>query len=405
MFLRLPKNLTILYLYIAKRVLQPFALLLSVLLLALVMERMLRLVQMVTNNGAPIQTVLELVIYLLPHYLGLAIPAALFLAVMLGFRNLLDNSELVIMRNIGIPVSALTVPTLIITFVLTIVMLIITGYLQPHSRHAYRATAHQLATQDVLTNIKPGIFQDIGNGTIIRADQVLSGGKVLQGFFASKIEPDGTRTVFTARHAEIRPAETPENAESGKSGQYDMVLFLTDGILMQDRMGRAASELNFKQYPWNISLEDTLKPYGPRGKDEREMTLGELASGKIKNKSATASTDEMVTELNARIVQSLSLMILSVLAVPLALIGRGRSGKAYGIAIGVVIVVLYEKIIGFGEAFAETGAGSPIFALWGPFVILGLLALLLFEKFSGDKDAPLLTRLMRRLQNTAGGTP
>lgn len=388
----------LLQLYVTKRVLQPFVMLLGVLLLALVMERMLRLVQIVTNHGAPIQTVLEMVIYLLPHYLGLAIPAALFLAVMLGFRSLIEHSELVVIRNFGIPLKEIFKPMILLGVLMSFLMLIITGYLQPHSRHAYRATTHQLKTQDVLTNLKPGIFQDIGNDITLRADQVLSDGKILKGFFASKTEADGSRLIFTAQQAEIRPALSLEENKSeeqeeadfykqlqpDKEDKYEIVLFLTNGVLMQDRPGKAASELNFEQYPWVVSLKDSLKPYGPRGRDERELTIAELMNGIDGNKKTQASPVEIKTEMHVRIIQCLSLIPLVILAVPLSLLGRGRAGKAYGILLGIVIVVLYEKIIGFGEAYAAAGHISPLLALWTPLIAMTLFAGWLYDKLSGD---------------------
>jgi lipopolysaccharide export system permease protein len=46
-----------------------------------------------------------------------------------------------------------------------------------------------------------------------------------------------------------------------------------------------------------------------------------------------------------------------------------RTGRAFGLAVGFGIVLLYNKIIEFGQAFAALGAASPWLTLWLPFVL------------------------------------
>ena len=93
----------------------------------------------------------------------------------------------------------------------------------------------------------------------------------------------------------------------------------------------------------------------------------------------------MRAEKHSRLVFVLSVPVLALLAIPLALLGSGRTGRAYGMALGVVILILYEKILGFGEAFAALGSLSTWTGLWTPLSILAIVTAVMIAAWM---DAP-----------------
>lgn len=372
-----------LYLYVARRFLAPFGTLLGILLFTLALERVLRLVQVVTEHGAPVYKVGTLIFYLLPHYFGLAIPSAFFMAVMLGLRGLQQNSELAIVRASGLPVRRLLIPILAVATVLGAVMLLLTGYLQPHARHAYRTVLHEIRTKDFWANLKPGVFQQIEEHRVLRADGVLDHGRHLLGFFASYEQPDQTRVYVTAREAVILDAD-------GSGG--DDALELRDGMVLFRNLRPGAKEpvlqLSFDRYPWRLSESDLIPAHGPRGQDEREMRFGELLTGGVPGTKNTTTEAKRLTELHLRLVKSVSVPLFGLLAVPLALLGGGRAGRPFGFVIGIVIFVFYQQLLGMGDAFAKGAIYAPWVAPWATFAALVLAAVTLFYEYSGDKDRP-----------------
>ena len=116
--------------------------------------------------------------------------------------------------------------------------------------------------------------------------------------------------------------------------------------------------------------------YGPRGQDEREMLWSELLNGGIIGIAHDSTEAKMKAELHSRFVQGLTLICLALWAVPLALIGSGRTGKASGLIIGGTLLILYEKIIGLGEAYVANGEIQTVTILWAPWIIVGLSGLL-----------------------------
>jgi lipopolysaccharide export system permease protein len=212
--------------------------------------------------------------------------------------------------------------------------------------------------------VKPGVFQKLDENTVLRADRVSRGGDLLLGFFSDSLDPGSqTRTTIAAKQAEIR------RDEDGKP----VTLFLTGAEIVKEKAGEKPSLLTAGSYPWDIPMLREAA-YGPRGQDEREMTLGELARGGVKGVDSEGEPSKLVAERHLRLVQSASLPFLVMLAVPLAFIGRGRSGQAAGIVLGVVVLVLYEKMLGIGEAFVGKGDIAPALGLWGPFALLVMTA-------------------------------
>ena len=65
--------------YILRQTVKPLAVVLVVALFVLLIERMLRLLDLVLGAQGPLQIVFEIMAYLVPHYIGLALPISLLL--------------------------------------------------------------------------------------------------------------------------------------------------------------------------------------------------------------------------------------------------------------------------------------------------------------------------------------
>lgn len=350
-------------LYIIRRILSPFFLGLTVLFVVLSLERLLRLVDIVTANNAPSYKILEFLFYLMPHYLGLALPAALFLGIILAVRRLLEDSELAILQSTGLSLRYLYKPAAIIVIPATALILILTGFAQPHARYAYRLNLHELAIEKPLSGLRPGIFLEITPGNVIRVENIRKEDGVMEGVFIANVkENSGEKIIIRAQQARIIRDEETQTP----------VLRLENGNLIRDlETKRQISKLSFATYPWKLPGLIN-EAYGRRGQDEREMSLIELASGGVKSVESQSTPRKMITEFHVRILQALTLPLLALWAIPLALLGGGRAGKASGIIIGAGLLVLYEKLLGLGQAYAAHGDMPIWLALWVPFTIFGL---------------------------------
>src|SRR3546814_14151904 len=77
-----------------------------------------------------------------PHYLGLALPAAFFISVLLLVARLAEDSEIDALLASGLSLGRIVLPFLAIGLLLALVSLALFGYVQPHARYGYRAALH-----------------------------------------------------------------------------------------------------------------------------------------------------------------------------------------------------------------------------------------------------------------------
>jgi lipopolysaccharide export system permease protein len=173
--------------------------------------------------------------------------------------------------------------------------------------------------------------------------------------------------VITAGRAQLRPNGINGAGESGR-----LAVELHDGTIVREGRSDAPGSVDFDTYVWEPPT-DLAAPYGGRGEDAQELTLAELLGAGAAEKARNSDGEQVGAELHMRFVGPLSLPVLALLAMPLALLGSGRTGHAYGLVIGVALLVLYQKLVGVGAEFAETGAVPAWLALWTPYALLLLL--------------------------------
>ncbi|MBY0356165.1 MAG: LptF/LptG family permease [Rickettsiales bacterium] len=372
-------------LYLAQRILVMMLFVGSILLLALSLERLLRLVDEVTTSGAPIGQAVLMLSYLQPHYLGLTIPAALFLGVMLTIRRLHEQSEWVIFHAGGFSLWRLTRPILLIGLMFAVLHFLLVSLAQPYSRYAFRAAYHQIHQTQQQVLLRPHAFLRLNNRLVIRIEEVeTTEPLVIKGFFSATSEKDGSRTLLSADRARV-----------SNEPHQPFTLLLSNGSIVTETKAGRVSAIAFNSYTWSPTL-DPIGLYGVRGQDKRELTLFELLSTGLAGGLSKATPAERRAELHLRLVQVASVPVLALLAIPLGLIGGNRSGRAYGLGVGLVSLILYEKILGFAQALVSSGKASPFLTLWGVWgLMLSVVLLLLAYRNELPASAYWLSRQKR----------
>jgi lipopolysaccharide export system permease protein len=151
-----------------------------------------------------------------------------------------------------------------------------------------------------------------------------------------------------------------------------LLLQLVDGSQMRVSRGGAVSVLKFETLTIgrDLALADTV--FRPRGRDERELTLGELRHG-VRSGEGPVAPVVMNGELHGRLVQAASVAILPLLAVPMG-IATKRRRRGAGVVLAAVVLVLYHHVLQVGQGLVELGRVGPAIGSWLPFATLAALA-------------------------------
>lgn len=352
--------------YILRLTLWPLAGALGVTLVALLLERILRLLQQLSDSSNRFGFVAELAANLVPHYLGLTLPAAFFIALFVVISRLNEGSEIDALLASGVSLSRLVAPYLGLGVVLMLVSLVLFGFLQPYSRYGYRAVLHAAQNAGWNGMVQPQTFLTPDPTLTMTADIADPSGEHLQRIFIRKRLDEGREEVTTASSARI------VRAPDGRS----VTLELHDGQQLSANARGAPRVLTFKSFNIEMPLTGAEKLLRPRGGDERELTLFELArQSTLPNPVVPRQT--LLAELYARLARSLSLPLLPLLALPLGLAAK-RGGRAPGIIIAGLILVAFQHLLQLGQSMAVSGRMAAWAAVGLPFFGFVALCLAIF---------------------------
>ena len=351
--------------YILRRVLMPLLAAVGIAMAALLMQRLIHLLDLFANRGSPLSIILKMLGNLVPFYLGIALPAALFIGVLYAGSRLSSESELDAMRAAGLSLLRLMAPVLALAVVLVIISSYLLGWLQPYTRFGYRALVHLVTDTQWDSAIERGaFFTGFGGKTILIGD-ISDGGRTLTKIFVNEKDGSGRTIILTAERGDLQ-----------KQSDFSLVLRLHNGVRSETSPnGDATRAMTFNQL--DLPLESIAPdPFRPRGEKESELTFTELVRFYF-NTPAYLDIEDISAELHERLVRTVSIFFLPFLAFPVGISSR-RTSKSLRMIVGVLFLIFYYEVLQFGEAMVRKQALGPIPALWVPCAIFTACSLWLF---------------------------
>ncbi|PZQ61047.1 MAG: permease, partial [Phenylobacterium zucineum] len=178
----------------------------GVTLIALLLERTLRLLDMLSASSDRFGFVAQLAVNLVPHYMGLTLPAAFFLALVVVVNRMNQASEIDALLASGVSLTRLAAPYLVLAAALSMVSLIVFGFLQPYSRYAYRAVLHTAQNAGWNGLVPAETILTPSKTLTMTTDEADAAGQRLSRIFIRRITEGGREEITTAGMAEVRRA-------------------------------------------------------------------------------------------------------------------------------------------------------------------------------------------------------
>lgn len=396
--------------YVLRNIVPTVVIILFIAFVILCMERLMRLLDIAVGNGVSTLVVFRMLFNLIPYYIGLALPVALFLGVLLAFRKLSLQSELDAINSCGIGVDRIIRPAVGLAAVMMVFNLVLAGYLNPYGRYALRVIEFDITSGVIQQGIGEGIFMNLPNGYTLRVEQSRGAGRDLYGVFAHRETDDGRIITMTAKRGQL--------LTSVQDGIVSLRLY--DVTRSEwDPASKGTGTLQTGVFDWPLNLAE-LAQFRKRGGDERELTLFELMRGELQNlregrvgnkaeqtpppdmrPERVLSPSAVSSELHGRLVFSLSMLLLPILAAPLGIMTR-RASRSFGLILGILLLVSYQKVLEFTEAYTgATGLPSGA-ALWAIFVLFAIGSGYLFVATFRRSGTPPVQRMEARWSDFIG---
>jgi len=334
----------------------------------------LRLIDLIVNRGLAIGVFLHLAILIMPRFIDVVLPIAVFVAVQFVYNKLIAESEMVVMRAAGVSPMSLAGPALITGLIGTVLLYSLSLYLLPAANRAFKDLQFEIRNRFASVLIQDGVFNMLSDKLMVYVQSRDDNGDLVSILIYDERQPDKPVTVFAERGA---VANTPEGPR----------LLLVDGTRQQrDDTNGHLSVLTFKKY--TLELDNLAGAPGTRDRQVDERYTGELINGMGPNQDPDWRRAVMV-ELNMRLAGPLLALTMAALPVACLLTGEfNRRGQARRILLGVGLAFAVEVAdIALKNLSARSGLAIPL--IYVNLLLPLLVSLWLLWRESGT---PLLRR-------------
>ncbi|PKP74468.1 MAG: hypothetical protein CVT84_08275 [Alphaproteobacteria bacterium HGW-Alphaproteobacteria-6] len=343
----------------------------------LLIERLIRLTELLSGSDEATLAAVRMIANLVPHYLEMALPAAFLIAVIISVDRLSRSGEIVAMMATGVSLLRIARPYLLMAAVLALASVAIAGFLQPITRYNYRQIAFELRQSSIVTAFKERKFVQFRD-RVVWTDRVDSTGRNLGETFIIETAPDGGRRFMTGRTGTL--------AEDGKGA---WVISLSEAMIGQlpavigaDGAGRQGDRLLVANVDWRMPVAN--EAFRSRGSDQRELTLDELFSGDFGEAGAGIDPVAARADLHDRLSRSALLLTLPLIGVALGL-NIGRMARSGGVVMGIFLLLVVQKFLEFGLLKAERGAIPAWSGLWPIVIAVAIGSVILFRRAASGR--------------------
>jgi lipopolysaccharide export system permease protein len=290
----------------------------------------LRLIDLIVNRGLSLGIFLHLAILILPRFVNVVLPIAVFASVQFVYNKLINESELVVMRAAGVSPMALARPALITGAVATVFLYSLSLYMLPAANRAFKDLQFEIRNRFASVLIQDGVFNTISDKLMVYVQSRDANGDLVSLLIYDDRQPDKPVTVFAERGA---VANTPDGPR----------LLLVQGTRQQrDIANGHLSVLNFDKYTLELGALTDVPGTRDRQVDERYTT--EL----FNNMGPDQEPDwrrAVIVELNMRLASPLAAMTLGLIPITCLLIGEfNRRGQSRRVLLGVGLAFGIEVI-------------------------------------------------------------
>jgi lipopolysaccharide export system permease protein len=360
--------------YILSEMLPPFVLSMAVLLLVLFLEKLFRLADLVVSKGVPLLSVVRLLSYALPSFMVITLPMSLVVASLTAFSRLSSDSEVTAMKASRVSLYGMIRPVFIFS-VLTFVVTAFTSLtLVPAANEAFKVQVFNMVKSSAVVGIEPGVFSTTFDNVVIYVDKMASLDN-MEGVFIFDERSAKEPYAIVAKHGKL----------SADPQSLNVTLALQDGSIHTPTTDdQSYSLIKFAQAHLFLDINSSLAK-GDSGKSLEDMGSRELLQEISKARQEGKPTYPVETELNKRLSIPFACLIFGLIGAPLG-IRKHRSGKSAGIAIALLVFLVYYIILGSAANLAQTGTAPPFLAFWIPNSLLMVAAWVFVSRRANDAN-------------------
>lgn len=289
----------------------------------------------------------------MPDVLSNIVPLAVFVAVTWGLGRLYRDQEMAVMRASGFSWVMLLRPLFTLLMPISALMLVSALYLAPTAANYQQFKLEEAFRTATQWGLQTGQFH------------VLRGGETV--LYVESVEPDGTtlNNIFIQQRREAR-----EQVWIAKSGRYWLdessgmrYLTLEEGQITEGTPGA----LDYGVI--HFSRNDIRLP------QPEVRGMSEEIEARSSREMLFSSEPEDIAEIQFRVSPAIAVLILGLLAVPLAHTAP-REGRGGRIVLGMLAYVVYANVLYLGRVWIAKGVLPPMLGIWWVHAVVLVIAII-----------------------------
>jgi len=317
--------------YVLRQLIVAVAFIALALTFAMWLAQSLKMIDYMVNRGLPASRFLELVLLLLPGFLGVVLPISTAIAAVFVYNKLTQDSELVVMRAAGLSPLQLARPAIFMGVISTILVYSIALYFLPLSFRNFKDLQNDVRQSYASVLIQEGVFNTVGNDVTVYVRERDAEGALVGIIVHDLRVREKPVTLIAERGAIVRTPEGPR------------VLLVNGNRQEVDRATGQLSMLYFQQYTVDLAALDKNTPY--RYREAEERYLDELLWPTERERKNEKLYRELQAELHQRLAGPLYPIAFVLIGMVSLLSGdfnrRGRPLRLVAAGAGILLLQGY----------------------------------------------------------------
>lgn len=331
--------------YILRQLIVGFLLVLSCLTMLVWLTQSLRMIDMIVSKGVGVAVFIEMTLLVLPNFMQILMPLALFAVVMFTFIRMQSDKELMVLKAVGMSSTQLMKPVLKMAVFLMIIGYFLSFVIIPWSTTAVREMRWKIQNNLSHVLLQEGQFNSFKRGMMVYIRSRLPDGAI-RGILAYEIK-DGKKSVLIADEGTLY--QTPDGLE---------ILF-GQGVRQEYHpQTQQFSVLKFDKY--TITLNDQARSGSSRVPGVRELPFMYLLTVPKDKVIDPATWRKYKVEAFKRLTQPLYNIVFALLALVGVLTGyynrRGQSGRINFVVGAALLIQVFALMF-------ENASGKNLWAM------------------------------------------